>query len=177
MCPWFHPDREQRVSSCPVEERPLLVYFAQSLRTGLIKIGFSGQIEVRMRQLELDHNTINLLATTDGGRAREKEIHGLFDGVQVKDEWFAPSPLLLEYISANCTRHNVYLPVDESLDVRRGDQKRIATVIALDEEEWEQFRRLSHECGQSVSGRIHFLIYRDLKALRLGCAPEPFPTS
>jgi hypothetical protein len=59
----------------------------------------------------------------------------------------------------------------------KADPVRISLAVSLDESEWEEFRRLSNDCGQAITGRIRFLILRDLKAARSGVAPEPFPVS
>jgi hypothetical protein len=96
---------------------PPLVYFAESLKTGLVKIGHTTQLESRMRFLSVDERRINLLGVTDGGRAREKEIHATFDRFQVKHEWFLPSPLMLEYVAVNCEDRKGYQPTMELADV------------------------------------------------------------
>jgi hypothetical protein len=134
-----------------VERHPPLVYFAEALLTGLVKIGFTTRINARMKMLEDDYDTINLLATTEGGKAREREIHGIFNGVRIKDEWFAPSPLLLEYIAANCTRHNAYLPADESLSsdgfhlINGNKYYLIRDVVQLTGERRDLLAQLLHE--------------------------------
>jgi hypothetical protein len=100
-----------------VESHPPLVYFAESLKTGLVKIGYTTQLNHRMQYLSVDGRRINLLGVTDGGRAREKEIHADLDRFLVKSEWFLPSPLLLEYVAVNCEDRKGYQPSIELADV------------------------------------------------------------
>jgi hypothetical protein len=96
-----------------IERHPPLVYFAESLKTGLVKIGHTTQIKTRMQFLSVDERRINLLGVTDGGLAREREIQANFARFLVKYEWFLPSPLLLEYVAVNCENRKGYqLPID-----------------------------------------------------------------
>jgi hypothetical protein len=98
---------------------PSLVYFAESLKTGLVKIGHTTRLRRRLQSLSVDERRINLLGVTDGGRAREKEIHDNFDRFLVKHEWFIPSPLLLEYIAVNCKDRRGYQSPIKLADVPR----------------------------------------------------------
>lgn len=96
-------------------ERKTVVYFVESLQNGLIKIGYSGNMPVRMKTLGSNERHVALLATTPGGVRREAEIHATFHSLRIRGEWFLPSPLLLEYIAANTERSGAYTKPDPGL--------------------------------------------------------------
>lgn len=73
------------------------VYFAQARTTGQIKIGFSIDVSRRIRQIR---PLSDLLATVDGGRTVEREMHDRFDHLRVAGEWFSPGDDLLEFIGS-----------------------------------------------------------------------------
>lgn len=76
-----------------------MIYFAQ-FPTGSIKIGCSTQVEKRLRGIMQHHKSdLILLATQEGDREREKEIHKRFRDIRLKtSEQFKPSPELLQFI-------------------------------------------------------------------------------
>lgn len=78
------PRREPR-------EDERLVYFG---RVGpLVKIGISFRPGSRCSSLGAE-----LLATEQGGRRREEELHRRFHRHHVRAEWFEASPEILEYV-------------------------------------------------------------------------------
>lgn len=76
------------------------VYFIQRA-DGLVKIGFSCSPSLRLSQLKTQHGCdMTLLATTQGARLREKELHETFTHDRIVGEWFEPSDQLMKFIKA-----------------------------------------------------------------------------
>jgi hypothetical protein len=77
------------------------VYFLQSSSGGPIKIGYSADVPTRLRQLESHYGQpLALLATMDGGREQEAEIHRRFDALRLgRTEQFRPAAELMEFIN------------------------------------------------------------------------------
>ncbi len=67
------------------------VYFAE--RDGLVKIGYSANVDQRMRQLRA-----RLLAVMPGGPNVEWHMHHLFDEYRAHGEWFHPGYGLVGFI-------------------------------------------------------------------------------
>lgn len=77
------------------------VYFLQGEVTRRIKIGFSTDLDSRVKQLYMvcsEH--LELLHFIEGGTLdEEKHLHNKFSEFNVKGEWFEPSDELLNYIA------------------------------------------------------------------------------
>lgn len=67
------------------------VYFAE--KDGRIKIGTSINLRRRLRVLGATY-----LAAISGSYTEEREMHQRFSLDCIEGEWFAPSPLLMEYV-------------------------------------------------------------------------------
>ena len=76
-----------------------VVYFAQSLDTLHIKIGWTVDLSERVRQLRADGDLI-VLVTVPGARGSEHALHQRFAASQVQGEWFRPDPPLVACIAA-----------------------------------------------------------------------------
>lgn len=76
-----------------------MIYFAQT-PTGSIKIGCSDDVETRLGQLANHYGAgLSLLATMQGGRKREAEIHERFAHLRLgRTEQFRPAQELLDFI-------------------------------------------------------------------------------
>jgi hypothetical protein len=76
-----------------------VIYFAR-FSTGSIKIGFSIDVESRIRQPEEDYDEpIEVLAVMVGDKETEKQLHGMFSRLRFGvTEQFRPGSALLEYI-------------------------------------------------------------------------------
>jgi hypothetical protein len=76
------------------------IYFAQPTDGGPIKIGTTGDVESRLRQLETHYGRpMALLATMPGGRDEERAIHEQFAHLRFgRTEQFRPAPDLLAFI-------------------------------------------------------------------------------
>lgn len=76
------------------------VYFVQG-ELGRIKIGFSSNVESRLRDLQCSSAVpLRLLASIPGGPAVEAELHARFASARVHGEWFEPTEDLLVFIEA-----------------------------------------------------------------------------
>lgn len=75
------------------------VYFVQDERTGLIKIGTSGNIRERIRNLESKYKTkLKFMGRLNGRTETEKQLHKRFWQYHHSGEWFTPAQELLEFI-------------------------------------------------------------------------------
>jgi len=74
------------------------VYFIQS-SGGPIKIGSASDVAARLKSLQTGSaDELTLLAMTEGGEFRERELHARFAADRLRGEWFAPSPELIRVI-------------------------------------------------------------------------------
>lgn len=88
--PWMRPEGERK----PV------VYFAQQGDHGPIKIGFSTDIENRLKGLQTSSAVpIRMVTCVSGTRDDEADLHVRFAGLRLSGEWFSPAPELLRFIS------------------------------------------------------------------------------
>lgn len=70
-----------------------VVYFAE--RAGRVKIGTTGDLKCRMRELGA-----TFLAAEPGSFKDERAMHQRFASDRIEGEWFSPSPALLAYIAS-----------------------------------------------------------------------------
>lgn len=71
---------------------------------GMVKIGFSGNVEARKATLEEEFGPLDLLATEVGGRIKERQRHEEFAHLrQGRSEWFAVDDDLRAHID-RCSR-------------------------------------------------------------------------
>lgn len=83
----------------PSKQKPK-VYFIQAGFSGDIKIGFSYNIEKRLKVLQTSHSEkLRILAALNGDRIVELELHQRFGSYRKKGEWFEPHPELMQFIS------------------------------------------------------------------------------
>jgi hypothetical protein len=73
------------------------VYYVQR-PDGLIKIGTSRMVTVRLETLAREHGPLTLMATHGGGHKEETGIHREFKALRVEGEWFRPELALLMHI-------------------------------------------------------------------------------
>lgn len=77
-----------------------MIYFAQAVGGGPIKIGHASNVAARIAQLEEHYcQPLALLGTLPGGRPEEKAIHQRFAHLRFsRTEQFRPDPDLLAFI-------------------------------------------------------------------------------
>lgn len=77
------------------------VYFADIMNRGLIKIGYSGNVENRMDRLAYNFNSnVRLMKTIPGNIIVEGCVHKRFEYLSEGDELFWPALELLDYMDA-----------------------------------------------------------------------------
>jgi hypothetical protein len=71
-----------------------LVYFIRH-PSGLIKVGHSAQVDIRLQTLcSVEGTKLELLGTVAGGRKREQRLHKAMAAFRVRGEWFNPNTLI-----------------------------------------------------------------------------------
>jgi hypothetical protein len=77
-----------------------VIYFMQPADGGPVNIGYSVDVGTRRMQLSAAYSRgLVILATMEGGRAEEREIHARFAHLRFgRTEQFQPAPELLEFI-------------------------------------------------------------------------------
>lgn len=85
-----------------------MIYFMQQPEGGPIKIGCTINLDYRRKQLETRYGCpLVVLATRDGGRDAEAEIHARFAPLRFgKTEQFRPGPDLLTFIGRPAEPHS-----------------------------------------------------------------------
>ncbi len=80
--------------------RESFVYFVRRHSDGAIKIGFSSDIERRLRELRKDtRSTVTLMLLVPGAKPEELATHARFAADLIGDEWFRPSDAILAFIA------------------------------------------------------------------------------
>ena len=76
------------------------VYFAQRRAGGLVKIGWSRSVKVRMGAVRA-----NVIGAIPGERETERALHERFAHLRTRGEWFRPGRDLLAYIRSEAQGH------------------------------------------------------------------------
>jgi len=76
------------------------IYFIQCGDSGPIKIGVTVNLPARLRDLQASnpYELKVLTAIEKGSQKREWEIHGMFQHLRIRNEWFQPAQELLSFI-------------------------------------------------------------------------------
>lgn len=83
------------------------IYFVQGLCGGAIKIGYSKQPDVRLKDLQTGYpDTLTILFMLPGDETIEHGLHKEFEFCRLKGEWFRPDPLLIKKIQELKIRQN-----------------------------------------------------------------------
>lgn len=78
-----------------------LVYFVQGADGGPIKIGIAADPEARLGFLQISSpSKLRITRTVEGGREKERELHGRFSDDRIRGEWFRASDALAAYARA-----------------------------------------------------------------------------
>lgn len=85
--------------STDTKDKNDFVYFFESELTKLIKIGFSGNVPRRRKQIEaMQGGKINTLKVINSSQKNEKYLHEMFSHLKTHGEWFSPAPELISFI-------------------------------------------------------------------------------
>lgn len=86
----------------PIPEPPaptnVVYYITRADKPGLVKIGTTKDLRVRLRELGSRGRTLTLLGTEPGGRALEIRRHGQFAALRIEGEWFTLDEPILTHI-------------------------------------------------------------------------------
>ena len=79
------------------------IYFIQSADTHYIKIGYSVELDRRLKEISLHHTGVRLLGSyyCRGPRRFEELIHTLFGDLRVRGEWFRPNGRIFDFLQAH----------------------------------------------------------------------------
>jgi hypothetical protein len=82
--------------------RTSVVYFVQRSSDEAIKIGFTSDMERRLRELRKGASAVQLLAAIPGSKPSELALHDRFsvDRIDPNDEWFRPSEALRKLVAS-----------------------------------------------------------------------------
>jgi hypothetical protein len=104
------------IEARPRKGKPVnVVYFIQGVPDGLIKIGWTSDLDSRFKTLcQGSPCELALLGIAHGGEREEQILHANFAEHRVRGEWFTPNPRLIEFAKIPLTERG---PI--SLDVGR----------------------------------------------------------
>ena len=93
-----------------------MIYFIQGVSGGSIKIGYSKDIESRIKSLQF-HSPVQLTVVgwMEGSVELERQLHKVFSSHRLWGEWFSPDESILDYIRCNCEK----LPVPEGVSTKK----------------------------------------------------------
>jgi hypothetical protein len=78
-----------------------MLYMAERANDNAVKIGWSSDVERRMRELRRDTGSpIVLLLVVPGDKPEELALHERFSGDRIVDEWFRQSDALMSFIES-----------------------------------------------------------------------------
>ena len=91
-----------------------MIYFIRTDNPDVdrIKIGFTTQ-DLRSRLSQINAGSpvkLRVVATIDGDRNKETELHNMFKSLHIKGEWFTAAPELIEFINHQGTGRLECLP-------------------------------------------------------------------
>jgi hypothetical protein len=92
------------------------VYFIQGLCGGAIKIGYSVNPTMRLKELQTGYpDTLTILLLIPGSEATEAAIHRELEGSRLRGEWFRPDQVVIDKIKELTEKFNEPEVVTERL--------------------------------------------------------------
>jgi predicted GIY-YIG superfamily endonuclease len=80
--------------------REALIYVAQRDRDDAIKIGWTSNLERRLREVRKGQGCpVNLVAAFAGDKTVELKLHARFSATRVEGEWFLSSPEIHRWLA------------------------------------------------------------------------------
>jgi hypothetical protein len=132
-----------------------VIYFFRRPDNGLIKIGTSLRVSVRLTTLRRETGQpLELLGVMKGEMSREKELHARFSACRREGEWFAPERDLCQYIrrySRPWVRNDVAgtcMPTTVKMNV------------GLPDGHFQRAERAAELCGQSLKQYMETAVRR-----------------
>jgi hypothetical protein len=78
-----------------------IIYFIQGEKTKNIKIGFSTDLDNRIKQHQASSGEkLKVIGHIEGQQSSEAEIQSKFKELRIHGEWFKPAGSLIEYINS-----------------------------------------------------------------------------
>jgi hypothetical protein len=72
-----------------------VVYIIEAVGSGMVKVGFTSDLQKRLRALRTScPHHIRVLQTYEGGPAKERELHDRWEKHRVRHEWFKLGPIV-----------------------------------------------------------------------------------
>lgn len=100
--PWAFPSVAHVRSR---EHRPSFVYFAESVDSGLVKIGVTVDLKKRIASLQTGHaGALRLVHWEPGDRSDERNAHDAFAEHRVRGEWFRFADPIRKHIASRPSR-------------------------------------------------------------------------
>jgi len=137
-----------------------MIYFAQAIDGGPVKIGYSADVMARARQLESHYGRpLAILATMKGDRPEEAELHARFAHLRLgRTEQFRPAPDLMAFIGRP-------LLVGANPDAVEAMPPGSAVMNIRGSLEWRQWlERGAEHCLTDVSKLVDVAVSQYLKA-------------
>jgi Meiotically Up-regulated Gene 113 (MUG113) protein len=98
--------RAEAMAAQPPPKPEGVIYYVADEAGGPVKIGFTQDLQNRLRVLQTgQHRKLILLASHPGTQVDEASIHLRFAGCRAKGEWFSPSSELMSHV-ASVTRRD-----------------------------------------------------------------------
>lgn len=99
------------------------VYFIQCSGSGLIKIGRSDDVRVRLSKMQSDSPfKLNVLGVAHGDAAHESFLHSMFADLRVRGEWFQDDGRIKRHIEEMCAPLPLNERTPKTLDGLSDDQ-------------------------------------------------------
>lgn len=146
--------RRKEERRAELDENAVVYYIRRDTR---IKIGFTGNLEQRMLDLQPDA----ILAVEPGGRALEQAMHKKFVAAKIRGEWFSPTAELMSHIDTIRARQQRDAQQDH---IGIADAAAITQVPAATIRRWLAEERLVRH-GDHKPYRVSVTEVLDLRAL------------
>lgn len=126
-----------------------MIYFLRSPSSGLIKIGRTRFLRVRLADLSYQHREpLIVLGVLDEPDVYETQLHRQFKRWRVVGEWFEPTAHLLRFVTAHA---RAWTPED---DAEPGNE----VAVKIDRAVWHYCRAAARDAGVPVNELITGLL-------------------
>lgn len=116
----------ERIRAARVLSKQTNIYFMSDELRGLIKIGRSGDVGRRLRDMRRRYGRhVRAVTAFQGPPEMEECLHRVLKDSRAEGEWFAPSSQLLEIMAA-CAEGGLAAVIQEALDIETKRLKNLA---------------------------------------------------
>lgn len=93
-------EKEDKINAEYKKKYPGFVYFVQGENGGAVKIGYTIDIKVRLKQLQTGYpDNLKILTIFPGSQADEQSLHEKFSEYRLHGEWFKPCEDILNQVT------------------------------------------------------------------------------